>query len=660
MALGVKKGTFALNTSTGNQTVDTGVGVTLKALLLFGTKQTADAFAASNYSFQGWAVSSTQRAVLAWGADDNIASPDVGVGYSNALILRYFSDATTPTVEAEADFVDFTTGGAGRFTINVTDAPAAGDQIHYVAFYGTDLTNVAVKEFTAKITSTGTKAETGVGFQGKAMLLMGLARTATGNAAGLNCWMGAAVSTTQRGSIYWGARDGHTSSEEHYRNATKCVSIPVANGNAIDALADFVSWDSDGFTLDWTDFAASAWLCSALVFKGGQFEVDTILAPAATGNQDITTAFDPTGVFLFGTGQTTADATEGAEAHVAIGGGDGTTEGHIWGVEDNVVNTDANMRTNTTKAIGVATHPSTVAAEADLTLGTSKYSLNWTTTRENSAFFGLAVGNAGGASISRSASDALTLADSVARVFVGVRTTTNTLTLADTTTRTFVGERTATEALTLADVATQIKEILRSASDAIGLSDAATRLGTFVRSASDALTLADVASRTGTFVRSTSDALTLSDVATQIKEILRSASDAIGLSDVVTRVGTFVRTVSDALTLADTASRVGSFSRTASDSLTLADVASQVRALVRSVADAIGLSDAATRLGSFVRTTSDAVGLADVATQLIVSVGGVVGGIPPLIRAAYHTIGRLLAGHDRPRGSGGHSTPRGR
>jgi hypothetical protein len=203
--------------------------------------------------------------------------------------------------------------------------------------------------------------------------------------------MGAAKSSTARGSIFWAARDatGTASRTKHWQDTTKCVSISVATTGttpAIDAKADFVSFGADGFTLSWTDYAASAWLFFVMVLKGGSYNVNTFTAPASTGAQSITTGFQTAGVLFFGTGQTTADATLGSEAHVCIGamGESPIEEGSIWTSADDTINSDSNKRSVTTKCVQVNTNPSTIAAEADATsLNSDGFTITWTTTSSN-------------------------------------------------------------------------------------------------------------------------------------------------------------------------------------------------------------------------------------------------------------------------------------
>lgn len=389
------QGSFTANTSLGNQTVDTGSGVTLKALMLFGTNQTAAGFAAGQSGFIGFAASATQRGVNAWASNDNAATTSAGRGMSNAFVVRLFSNGT-PTVDAEADFVDFTTGGAGRFTINWTDAPSTGVIIHYIALGGADITNVFVGQKTAKITSTGNQAETGVGFQGDIVFFSGTPVTTNSNTTAGSGFFGAAQSTTKRGAVWWGARNGRTTTghSKHWQSTAKALVISNANGVAIDAEADFVSFDTDGYTLNWTDFAGSAWLYNVMVIKGGQYNVGTFTSPALTGVQSYTTGFQPKGVLFFGTGESTADSTLGLEAKMTIGAmGPSLVEDSIWTSADDTINSDSNSRTVTTKVLSANTNPSTIVAEADANaFGATSFSLDWTTTASGRVFFYVAMG----------------------------------------------------------------------------------------------------------------------------------------------------------------------------------------------------------------------------------------------------------------------------
>jgi hypothetical protein len=395
-----KQGSFTANTVTGNQIVDTGSGVVIKALILYGAWKTTEGFSAGESGFLSYIVSTTQRKCIAWASDDAVTTSNTGCGSADDAVLIF--SGGTPTQDGLADFVSFGTGvDAGKFTITWSDAPSIAFIIHYVALGGDDLTNVFVGQYAAKTGSTGSVSYTGVGFQGDVILFSGISRTSIGQMAGMCPWMGAAKSSTARGSIFWAARDANTiaSRTKHWQDTTKCVSmcnVPVGATPAINAKADFVSFDADGFTLSWTDYASSAWLFFVMVLKGGSYNVNTFTAPASIGAQSITTGFQPAGILFFGAGQTTADAALGAEAHVCIGamGESPLEEGSIWTSADDTATTDSNKRTVTTKPVQVNTNPSTIRAEADATsLNSDGFTITWTTTFSGCRFFSVAFGS---------------------------------------------------------------------------------------------------------------------------------------------------------------------------------------------------------------------------------------------------------------------------
>lgn len=397
MALTYKNGNFLLNSATGNQTIDTGTSVDGKALILFGTNQTGlDAFANGLSGFFGCAANSTARAVIAWAADNNVGTTNSGQGCSNALCLRLFS-AGTPTVDAEADFVSFGTGAnSGKFTINVTDAPTSNTIVHYIYLGGTDITNVNLVRKTQS-TSTGSQAVTGVGFQGDAAIFFGTAQTAEGNAAESSWFIGSACQTqtaVERSVCIQNMDDGdtHTPISEFVQSPTSAIGVFTAD--AINSQADITSFDSDGFTLNWTDAASSAWVYYALVIKGGTWSIDTITCPAATGSQSVSLGFTPKGVFFFGPGKTGTAETETAPAGQVIGSYDGSVEDAIWTGTNNAINALAQSYTSNTKIIFSGVPTGTTSAAADGTsLDANGYTLNWTTVTSGAITFSLSAGN---------------------------------------------------------------------------------------------------------------------------------------------------------------------------------------------------------------------------------------------------------------------------
>jgi hypothetical protein len=396
-------GSFAAATTTGNQTVDTGVGVALKAILFFGGSHTATGFKALNTGFFGMATSATAERSYAWWAQDNVATTETWNKSTDLACINQILD-NAGTDDGLADFVDFTTGGAGRFTINWSNAPASAFLVGYVALYGTGVSNATIVDLDSP-TVTGNAAKTGVGFQPNCAIFTGRNQATTnvqsaGNGA---LSIGMAVSTTERGAFWAENRDLRVDGfSKHYINNTKAALMSNNNGDIVHADADFISWDADGFTLNWTTVQIAARRFAALCLKVDNVSLLELSSPASTGNEAKTTGFNMAngGVLFLGTGQATANATVANNHHYCFsaGGGASIAETALWASCLMTATTDTNTEFSTSKVLQVAANPATIETEADYVSNDSNgYTVNWTTTVSGRKFFGLAMAPGGAA-----------------------------------------------------------------------------------------------------------------------------------------------------------------------------------------------------------------------------------------------------------------------
>ncbi len=167
--------------------------------------------------------------------------------------------------------------------------------------------NFRVGSFAAS-TTTGNQSVTGIGFQAKAVLFWGNKQTADGTTTGAELFLGAATSSTQRWALWQAASSNGTTSNAHrIRESAACIEIrdlpaTPTNASVANGRADFVSFDADGFTINWSDAPSAAYIIHYAVWggaaitnaKAGQFN-----APGASGNQTITDpGFQPGFVML--------------------------------------------------------------------------------------------------------------------------------------------------------------------------------------------------------------------------------------------------------------------------------------------------------------------------------------------------------------------------
>lgn len=175
-------------------------------------------------------------------------------------------------------------------------------------------------------TATGNQAVTGVGFQGKAILLWGVRRTATGYGSGGSFFYGAATSSSARWAFAVCSDDAAATSNNARQNSgTLCINILSDGTPTVDGQADFVSFDSDGFTINWTDAPTSAWIIHYLVLGGSDLSAAAtrISVPAVTGNQATTgIGFLPSAMLTC----CVAAATSSTNANITVGMATGTAE----------------------------------------------------------------------------------------------------------------------------------------------------------------------------------------------------------------------------------------------------------------------------------------------------------------------------------------------
>ena len=297
MPLSVKCGSITVPTGTGNQGY-TGVGFQPKAILFWGNRHSTDGAVVSAASFTpffGMAVSSTSRVAITE-ADDFAGGANTADDATKCV--KHLSGATT---DFAADFVSFDSDG---FTLNWTTGNATAYVVNYFALGGSQLTDVFIKQVTSA-TATGNQASTGVGFRPDAILFAGA------NDGALDAIsIGMAKSATARGTTtisFNGATSGL------YQRTSSCYAS--MNGSAVHTEADFVSMDSDGFTLNWTTANATTHTVYALCLKGGNYFVGSFAQKTSTGNQGYTgVGFQPVGIFHHARGfaaGTTPDTTFG-------------------------------------------------------------------------------------------------------------------------------------------------------------------------------------------------------------------------------------------------------------------------------------------------------------------------------------------------------------
>ncbi len=175
-------------------------------------------------------------------------------------------------------------------------------------------------------TTTGNQAVTGVGFQPKIVLFFPAGEnTASGITNDLRAGFGVGISSSARRSIDTNSQTASAAGANvRSQTNTSCIRVFTDNSTTVVLYAaDFVSLDSDGFTINVTTAPASGFRVGYLALGGadltnvatGQFQSAT-----ATGNQAVTgTGFQPDTILLFGINSATAPPNAATNTRYGFG-----------------------------------------------------------------------------------------------------------------------------------------------------------------------------------------------------------------------------------------------------------------------------------------------------------------------------------------------------
>jgi hypothetical protein len=157
-------------------------------------------------------------------------------------------------------------------------------------------------------TSTGDQAVTGVGFEPQALMLVIIGdRTSAGSNAMMNFAIGITDGSTSRtvGSSIQGAYL-HLYANRHDEDSL--LRFQTSPSGSYDAAASFVSFDEDGFTINWSNAPHAAILVNYIAMAGlTGVDVDTLALNTSTGDQAITgVGFLADALFLMSANQNAA------------------------------------------------------------------------------------------------------------------------------------------------------------------------------------------------------------------------------------------------------------------------------------------------------------------------------------------------------------------
>lgn len=257
---------------------------------------------------------------------------------------------------------------------------------------------VAIRSITLN-TVTGNQAITGVGFQGKLLLLWGNAGAVLGNATNATMILGAASSSTNRWAMWGRTRDAlATSDADRAASTTRVLVRSSTDGASLTDEIDFVSWDADGFTLNIITTGGAASILFYLVLGGadlsnvavGSFNTGTVL-----GNLAVTGVGFQGTLALFGGERD--DTTLGPTVNARLGLGAARSSTSRWTTAwlgaDNQVNGDEQTIQRTTQCEIRTSNLLVITSEIDfVSWDADGFTVNIVTANANRTIFYVALG----------------------------------------------------------------------------------------------------------------------------------------------------------------------------------------------------------------------------------------------------------------------------
>lgn len=398
MAVSIKCGTLNSPTATGNQSYST-VGFQPKLVIFNVSNQTTAGTAVNAVCSFGVATSSSQRHGSSVWSEDNQGNSSCEANTSATRCVRLVNEAGTTILSADLVSMD----GSG-FTLNWLSVDASAKIVNWIAF-GADIT-VWCGQINTKITSTGNEAYTGVGFQPELVMFFkphGLGSTTTaGGGVTAAPSFGWAASSTSRACIAGIDVHGQAAADSAtYQRTDRCYAILTSTAG-IGVVADFVSFDADGFTLNY-GAVSTVRTVMAVAIAGVQAKSGSFNQRSGTGSQAVTgVGFQTKAVLFAGWGRVTNEAVATADMDQYFGWASGASEegSTWWGSDDAADPTACDSGVSTTACVQTRTvGTGAVVALADMTsLDADGFTLNYgvadSTARQN---LYLAIGEPSGA-----------------------------------------------------------------------------------------------------------------------------------------------------------------------------------------------------------------------------------------------------------------------
>lgn len=324
MALEVASGVVSITTGAVNTTFTvSGLTFQPKAIVFVWSGVASATIAEADLSAGiGFATSTSARRAYAIQIDTALAanSNRDSVWRNDCCITTL---TTAAAVGGHADLDAITSDG---FRLIVDDQFPAGFQVGWIAYGGDDITDVAIVDWTERTTNGDTDVATGfalnTGVDNKAVIAVGLRSTAAAGTAASDSTLAVAIAAgnTPVNAVAAISGDDATDPSLTCQYARTGDFIASVGNDTVVSRSTVSAWLADGFRVNTAETDGSAYRRSALVLKGGRFEVGDFTTSTGTSNTAESTTYKPKALFAIsgGIAQSASDTTTAA-AELSIG-----------------------------------------------------------------------------------------------------------------------------------------------------------------------------------------------------------------------------------------------------------------------------------------------------------------------------------------------------
>lgn len=245
--------TFTLNTTSGDQSVSVGFQPDFLLFLSIDSNSASETIDTNALFSVGFASSASNQAGLGlYSRDAQGTSDTCSVQRTdNSVVLAGPAGTACNTIDALASLKSFDTSG---FTLTKNDLPSSDVKVHYLALKGG---RYKVGYFNSR-TSTGSQSISDVGFNPDGLILTTFGLAAN-TAAQANYYFGfGSTDGTTHGYIARADADSDNNPDPDVTTQTAQFFGAYTGNGTVGLAASFTSFDTSGFTINWTTAQSTA------------------------------------------------------------------------------------------------------------------------------------------------------------------------------------------------------------------------------------------------------------------------------------------------------------------------------------------------------------------------------------------------------------------